>query len=308
MVTSNKNAQDNKTLPLWRSMLYVPATSEKFVEKAHERGADAIKIDLEDAVAPQEKPRARTLVRDVAKLVSRNGADVLVRINRPAAMAVKDIEASVWPEVGGLVLPKVDAAEHVEFLCEIIEELEVERGMTPGHTKLMILIETPRGYANARAIAKSSPRLAAICLGQEDFSAEMGMVEPEGMALLSYYQGVQVAAREAGVMPIGYPGSIAEFTNLDLFRENVMMARRLGFDGGACIHPRQVSILNEAFTPSPAEIARAEGMVAAYDAAMAAGDGAVAFEGKMIDVPVVARAERILSIRDKIVAKGSRGG
>jgi citrate lyase subunit beta / citryl-CoA lyase len=299
-MTSNAN----KELPLWRSMLYVPATSEKFVEKAHERGADAIKIDLEDAVAPSEKPRARTLVRDVARSVARNGADVLVRINRPASMAVKDIEASIWPEVGGLVMPKVDSAEHVEFMCEMIDELEAERGMTVGHTRLMILIETPRGYANARAIAHSTPRLAALALGQEDFSAEMGMVEPEGMALLSYYQGVQVAAREAGVMPIGYPGSIAEFTDLDLFRSNVVQARRLGFDGGACIHPKQVPILNEAFTPSDAEITRAEGMVAAYDAAMAAGDGAVAFEGKMIDVPVVARAERILAIRDKIAAKG----
>ena len=289
--------------PVWRSMLYVPATSEKFIEKAHERGADAIKIDLEDAVAPQEKPRARTLVRDAAKLVAKGGADVLVRINRPMRMAVADLEASVWPEVQGLVLPKVESADHISFLSEVITELEVERGMVPGHTRLMALIETPRGYSNARDIALSSTRLAAIALGQEDFSAEMGMVEPEGMSLLSYYQTVQVAAREAGILPIGYPGSIAEFTDLDLFRSNALIARKLGFDGGACIHPKQVPILNESFTPTDSEIERSESMVAAYDAAMAAGDGAVAFEGKMIDVPVVARAKRILSIRDRILAK-----
>ena len=289
--------------PVWRSMLYVPATSEKFIEKAHERGADAIKIDLEDAVAPQEKPRARTLVRDAARSVAKGGADVLVRINRPIRMAVADLEASVWPEVQGLVLPKVESAEHISFLSEVITELEVERGMVPGHTRLMALIETPRGYSNARDIALSSTRLAAIALGQEDFSAEMGMVEPEGMSLLSYYQTVQVAAREAGILPIGYPGSIAEFTDLDLFRSNALIARKLGFDGGACIHPKQVPILNESFTPTDSEIERSESMVAAYDAAMAAGDGAVAFEGKMIDVPVVARAKRILSIRDRILAK-----
>ena len=154
-----------------------------------------------------------------------------------------------------------------------------------------------------RDIAHSSHRLSAIALGQEDFSAEMGMVEPEGMSLLSYYQTVQVAAREAGILPIGYPGSIAEFTDLELFKSNALAARKLGFDGGACIHPKQVPILNEAFTPTDEEIDRSERMVAAYDAAMAAGDGAVAFEGKMIDVPVVARAERILSIRDRIKAK-----
>lgn len=289
--------------PVWRSMLYVPATSEKFIEKAHERGADAIKIDLEDAVALAEKPRARTLVRSAAKTVARGGADVLVRINRPLRMAVDDLEASVWPEVHGLVLPKVESADHIGFLAEIITELEDERDMKRGHIKLMALIETPRGYSNVRDIANSSERLTAIALGQEDFAAEMGMVEPEGMSLLSYYQTVQVAAREAGILPIGYPGSIAEFTDLELFKSNALIARKLGFDGGACIHPKQVPILNEAFTPTDDEIDRSERMVAAYDAAMAAGDGAVAFEGKMIDVPVVARAERILSIRDRIKAK-----
>lgn len=289
--------------PVWRSMLYVPATSEKFIEKAHERGADAIKIDLEDAVALAEKSRARTLVRSAAKTVARSGADVLVRINRPLRMAVDDLEASVWPEVHGLVLPKVESADHIGFLAEIITELEDERDMQRGHIKLMALIETPRGYSNVRDIAHSSERLSAIALGQEDFSAEMGMVEPEGMSLLSYYQTVQVAAREAGILPIGYPGSIAEFTDLELFKSNALVARKLGFDGGACIHPKQVPILNEAFTPTDEEIDRSERMVATYDAAMAAGDGAVAFEGKMIDVPVVARAERILSIRDRIKAK-----
>ena len=289
--------------PVWRSMLYVPATSQKFIEKAHERGADAIKIDLEDAVAPQEKETARKLVKGAAKLVARGSADILVRINRPVRMAVADIEASIWPEVCGLVLPKVESADQIDFLCEIITELEEERGLEIGHTKLMVLIETPRGYSNVRSISSSTRRLSAIALGQEDFSAEMGMLEPDGMSLLSYYQTVQVAAREAGILPIGYPGSIAEFTDLELFRTNAMIARSLGFDGGACIHPRQVPILNEAFTPTESEIDRAESMVRAYDEAMAAGDGAVAFEGKMIDVPVVARAQRILDIRDRIKEK-----
>ena len=107
----------DKDKPLWRSMLYVPATSEKFIEKAHERGADAIKIDLEDAVAPKEKDTARKLVKDAAQLVSRGSADVLVRINRPLRMAVADIESSIWPEVCGLVLPKVDSADQINFLC-----------------------------------------------------------------------------------------------------------------------------------------------------------------------------------------------
>ena len=116
-------------------------------------------------------------------------------------MAVADIEASIWPEVCGLVLPKVDSADQINFLCEIITELEKRPGYWSYKTNGTI--ETPRGYSNVRSIASSS-RLSAIALGQEDFSAEMGMLEPEGMSLLSYYQTVQVAAREAGILPIGY--------------------------------------------------------------------------------------------------------
>ena len=299
--------EKEQPLPLvWRSLLYVPATNEKFIKSAHERGADAIKIDLEDSVAMAEKPRARTLVRSAAKSVAKGGADVLVRINRPLRMAVKDIEASVWPEVKGLVIPKVQSAEHIEFLDEIISELENERDMQKGGIKLVALIETPQGYLNVRSIARSSHRLSAITLGQEDFSAEMGMVDPEDMSLLSYCQTVQLAAKEAGLLAIGYPGSISEFTDLELFKSNVLLARKLGFDGGACIHPKQVPILNEAFTPTKAEIEKAEKIADRYSAALASGEGAVAFEGKMIDLPVVARAKRVLTIRDRIQAKQKR--
>lgn len=299
--------EKEKLLPLvWRSLLYVPATNEKFIKSAHERGADAIKIDLEDSVAMAEKPRARTLVRSAAKLVAKGGADVLVRINRPLRMAVKDIESSVWPEVKGLVIPKVQSSEHIEFLDEIISELENEREMQKGSIKLVALIETPQGYFNVRRIARSSHRLSAITLGQEDFSAEMGMVDPEDMSLLSYCQTVQLAAKEAGILAIGYPGSISDYTDLESFKSNVLLARKLGFDGGACIQPKQVPILNEAFTPTEAEIENAEKIADRYSTALASGEGAVALEGKMIDLPVVARAKRVLTIRDRIQAKQNR--
>ena len=288
---------------VWRSMLYVPATSEKFIETAHKKGADAVKIDLEDSVKMTEKPRARDRVRNAARAVSRGGADVLIRINRPLRMAVKDIEASVWPEVTALVLPKAESSDHIGFISEIIAELEYERGMLNGQIKLMALIETPRGYNNVRQIAKSSPRLSAIALGQEDFSSEMGIFEPQEVSLLSYQQNVQVAAREAGIIPIGYPGSISDYTDLELFESNVLMARKLGFEGGSCIHPKQVSILNKAFTPTLAEIERSEKILAAYSTALATGDGAIALGGKMIDLAIVTRAKRVLATRDSIYSK-----
>src|ERR1700704_3529928 len=114
--------------PSWRSLLYVPVTSEKFVGKAHTRGADAIMLELEDGVAPSEKERARALVADAAPIVGQAGADVLVRINRPWRLAVKDIEASIGKDVRGLVLPKVGSADHVRAIAEVVEDVERERG------------------------------------------------------------------------------------------------------------------------------------------------------------------------------------
>ena len=140
----------------------------------------------------------------------------------------------------------------------------------------------------------------------EDFSAEMGIFEPQEVSLLIYLQNVQVAAREAGIIPIGYPGPISDFTDLELFKSNVVMARKLGFEGGSCIHPKQVSILNKAFTPTRAEIERSEQIIAAYSTALASHDGAIALGGKMIDLPIVARAKRILATRDMIYSKISK--
>ena len=289
-----------KIIPAWRSMLYVPVTNERFVAKAAARGADAIKLDLEDSIPAQEKARARGLVKEAVALVSGGGVDVLVRVNRPLRLAVPDIEASVWPGLAGLVLPKVESADQVMLLAELVDELEVERGLTPGSVGFMVLIETAKGYAEARAIAHA-PRVVAIALGQEDFAAAMGMAEPDADALIPPMQHVQVAAREAGVLPVGYPGSIAVVDDLDSFRAGAVRGRALGFDGGACIHPAQVPILNEAFSPTSDEIAYARRVIAAYDEATAAGTGAISLDGKMIDVPIVDRAARI-------VAKAERFG
>ncbi|MEC8850416.1 MAG: CoA ester lyase [Pseudomonadota bacterium] len=290
-------------LPLWRSSLFVPATSERFIAKAHSRGADAIKIDLEDAVAPTEKARARTLVPSVAASVGQAGADVLVRINRPWRMAVADLEASVGADVNGIVIPKIESADHVVFLEEIVAELEAERGLAPGHTCFTLQIETAKGFLNVREIAGASRRNKAISVGNEDFAHMLGMPETISEALIGAMQTVQMAAREAGILALGYPGSIANFSDLDAYRADIARARALGFDGGSCIHPAQVAILNEGFAPTAAEIAEAEGIIAAYDAALTRGEGAVAYQGKMIDIPIADRARRTLAQRDRIAGR-----
>lgn len=281
--------------PLWRSLLFVPATAERFVAKAHTRGADGIIVDLEDAVAPDEKPRARTLLPQVIAEVGQAGADVLVRINRPWRMAMADLDAAVLAGVRAIVLTKTESAEHVVFVDEVMTELEAERGLSAGGIGLFVLIETAKGYLNVREIVHASPRLRAVSVGMEDFAEVIGMPEVDTEAILGFNREVHVAAREAGILMMGYPGSIADFSDLELFRNNIRRARRLGFDGGPCIHPAQVAILNEEFSPSGAEVERAERIVALYDETKAAGAGAVAFEGKMIDEPVVRRAQRTLA-------------
>lgn len=282
-----------RELPRWRSMLFVPATAERFVSKAHTRGADAIIIDLEDAVALSEKPRARGLVAEVARSVGQAGADVVVRINRPLRMAIPDLEAAICAEVTAIMAPKAEGAEHIALLAEVVAELEAERGLTEGHTRFFPLIETVAGLCAAHEIAAAS-RVVAISLGGEDFADAMGMPEVHADAMLPYLRQVQVAARGAGALAMGYPGSIANFSDLDAYTADIARARGMGMDGGTCIHPAQVPVLNAGFAPTEAERAAATRIVEAYDAALARGDGAVELDGKMIDVPVANRARRIL--------------
>ncbi len=280
-------------LPVWRSMMFVPVTAEKFVRTGADRGADAIILDLEDAVAPSQKDHARTLIEGAIPQVARNGADVVVRVNRPWRLLVRDLEAAVIPGVAAIMLTKVDSPEHVHSCGDIVAELETERGLPPGRIKFIALVENAVGFFRIDQIARCHPRLVAISLGSEDFAADVGMqAEPEG--LLYPKQQTIFAARAAGILPMGFVGSIADFRDQDAFRAIVRRSRRLGFMCASAVHPLQVAVLNEEFSPDPAEVAKAEKMIAAYDDAYAKGLGAVQFEGAMIDVPVVERARSVV--------------
>ena len=281
-------------LPVWRSLMFVPVNVEKFVKSGADRGADGIILDLEDSIAPSQKDSARTLIADAIPHVSRKGADVLVRVNRPWRIMVRDIEAAVIPGITALVLTKVDSPEHVLAVAEMVDELEVERGLKPGSIKFYVLVEGTAGFFRMPEIARCHPRIVGMSLGSEDFAADAGMqADPEGL----FYPKQQMlfAARAAGIMPMGFVGSIADFRDQDAFRVIVRRSRRLGFVGASAIHPLQIQVLNEEFSPDPAEVERASRMVAAYDEAYAKGLGAVQFEGAMIDVPVVNRARNVLN-------------
>lgn len=278
----------------WRSMLYVPVVSERFVAKAHERGADAIILELEDAVAPSEKERARGLVADAAARVGQGGADVLVRINRPWRLATRDVEAAVGPDIRALVLPKVESAEHVLALAEIAASVEEERGLPAGHTAFFPRIEGPKGLQNAAKIAGAHSRVVAIGLGSSDYTIAAGMeAGGQGNAFASFL--VVNAARAAGIVPLGLVSSIVEFSDLDAFRRVAETSRALGLRGAPCVHPSQVPVLNEVFSPTSEEVALAERIVAEYERALAEGHGAITVDGVFVDAPFYEQAKLLLA-------------
>jgi citrate lyase subunit beta / citryl-CoA lyase len=286
-------------LPVWRSLLYVPVNVEKFIEKAHTRGADVIQLDLEDAVPPAEKEKARTLVEKNAARVRKGGADVVVRINQPLSLAVRDLEHSVLPDVDGIAITKTDSASHVRLLDQLVTELELKRGMKAGHTKFIVMIETTDAFTRIDEIPRASPRVVAMNIGGEDFALDME-AQPDGDVLLHPKQRMIIAARAAGVMPLGFIGTVADFSDWEKFRLMVRRARRFGFDGAGCIHPGQVGIVNEEYTPSEEEVAYARKVIKMDKEAQAAGRGSFQIDGKMIDIPVVVRAERLVRRYDAI--------
>jgi citrate lyase subunit beta/citryl-CoA lyase len=280
-------------LPVWRSLLYVPVNVDKFVDKAHTRGADCIQLDLEDSVPPAQKAQARTLVEKAAARVRRGGADVVVRINQPLALAVRDLEHSILPDVNGIACTKIDSASHVKLLDELVSDLEEERGMKVGHTRFITMIETADAFSRIDEIPRASPRVAAMNIGGEDFALDCAM-QPDEDVLLHPKPRMIIAARAARVMPLGFTGTVADFSDWERFRQMVRRSRRFGFDGAGCIHPGQVTIVNEEYTPSAEEVEYARKMIRMDEEAAANGRGSFQIDGKMIDIPVVVRARNLL--------------
>jgi citrate lyase subunit beta/citryl-CoA lyase len=274
-------------------MLYVPASSQQFIAKAHERGADAIILDLEDSVAPAEKVKARAGLGEAVPAVSRNGAKVLVRINSSEDMMLADAEAACRAGAFGLFVPK---ASHPNILKRLDRHLqEIENAMPKRQkTVLVPMIEDPGAVLDARAIAGATPRVFGLITGSEDLATAMG-AEPTSEVLRVPKVLVHLAAKAAGVLSFGFVFSQTHFRDLAGVASAAREARSFGFDGATCVHPSAIPILNETFSPSAEEIDRATRIVAAYEQSLAAGKGACVFEGKMIDVPIVARARALLA-------------
>ena len=297
-VIENRSTHDiSRTLQ--RSTLSVPLSSERFIAKAHLRGADTISLDLEDGVAASAKEEARRRLPGAVASVGRWGARVRVRLNRPLDLLVRDIEAAVIPGVAELAIAKVDSAGHVRLVSEFVGQLERERGLPAGGITLSASIETAKALSLANEIAAADPRLTSIGLGSLDIAAACGF-EATSEALYLPKQIVMYAARAAGIASGGYIGSVADYTDLESLRKIVRWSRKLGFKGGSAIHPDQVRILNEEFAPSIAECHEAQQIIAAAEDAFARGHGAFSYNGKMVDMPVVNAARDTLALAKAI--------
>jgi citrate lyase subunit beta / citryl-CoA lyase len=275
-----------------RSLLYVPANAERFVAKAHERGADAIILDLEDAVVPAEKVKARACLADAVPAVGRNGATVFVRINSQAEATPADAEAACRAGAFGLFVPKVRDPQALVALAAHLDRIERESGRS--QMRLVPMIEDPGAVFDARAISVATPRIFAMVAGGEDLATAMG-AEPTPEVLRLPKLMVHMAAKAAGVLSLGLLRTVADYREVDEIRRSAYEARDFGFDGASCIHPSVVPILNAAFTPSAEKIDEATRMIAAAKAAAAQGKGAFEFDGKMVDEPVLARARALLA-------------
>lgn len=280
----------------------MPADKQKFIKKALERGADAIQLDLEDGVAPESKQIARNQLKESIKFLSQGNVEVLVRINHD--MVEKDIDAAVYPGLDGLVLPKVDSTETIVEIESKVVELEKKRGVQPGKIHFTVLIESAKGFMNLKEILASSPRIIAVNLGTEDFTLDLG-IEPskDGDELVFPKMYLQIAAKAAGVQPIGLIGSMADFNDLANLEKVAKRSHQYGFVGASCIHPSQVSVLNDAFTPTKNDVEYAKRVIDAFEKANANGDGAVQLDGKMIDLPVAERAYKTFEKFKRINSK-----
>ena len=286
--------------PVVRSWLYVPGQRERMVVKSFELPADAAIYDLEDAVPIAEKQAARDLLtrvlgdRDTASAPRR-----YVRVNHPSRAGVfeADLACAVELSVEGIGVPKVETPDEVRHVDETLAGLERERGLAEGSTRIMLLIESPLGLLNAYAIAASSPRTIAVSFGGEDFSRELGLPlvrTGEAKELIAARSTLAIAAAAAGVQSIDVIWTSLD--DLEGLETEAGQAHRLGFTGKAAIHPDQLATINQAFSPTPDEVAYAVRVISAYEAAVADGTGAINYKGAFLEEPIIARARRILDL------------
>ena len=277
----------------WRSLLFVPADNARRIDSAHSRGADALILDLEDAVPAAGKAAARAALPGAIAKLTALGATCTVRVNAEDAALREDLSAAVHAGLAAIVVPKVEHVAALHAVDALIADLERQRGLPPGRIGVIALIESPAALFLLEQIA-AGPRVIGLALGSEDFSLALD-VKPGPDSLTLPCQWIALAAAAHRLMAFGLPASLADFHDLDSYRASAQRARAFGMTGALCIHPAQLAIVNEAFSPSAAEIAWARAVMQVWLPVERCGAGVAALNGAMIDKPVAARAQAILS-------------
>ena len=280
---------------LRRTMMFVPGNNPGMMADAHIYGPDSIMLDLEDSVTMAEKDAARLLVYNALKTIDYGNTEMVVRINPlNTPYGKKDIEAVVKAGVDVIRMPKTETAEEVREVEAEIEKVEKEIGCL-GRTQIMAAIESTLGIVNAYDIAVASKRMMGIALGAEDYCANLKTQRtPEGTELLLARQTIVVAARAAGIDALDTVYS--NLNDMETFRKEVELIKALGFDGKSIINPRQIEIINEVFAPKQKDIDKALTILDAIKEAEKKGSGVIAVNGKMVDKPVVIRAQRTIEL------------
>lgn len=286
--------------PIIRSIMSVPGIRERFIDKARDIPADIIVFDLEDSVAPADKPRARQMVRQVLPAFPPRGRLVFVRPNGlSTGLLEADLDAVVLPGLSGIHLPKVhnpDVLIQADHYLTFLEEL---RGLPRGGVRIIPWIESPEGVANVEAICFASARLLGVSLGAEDYATSLGVMRTRAGAEVAYARArVANAAAAAGLAAVDSPEP--DYQDLAHFERQLADARGLGYRGKYCIHPAQVEIANRVFAPPADEIAWARGVVEAYEEGERQGLGAVGRDGQMIDRPIYLRALDLIEWQHEI--------
>ena len=283
-----------------RSMLFLPGNNPNMLINGNCLGSDAVIFDLEDAVSPAEKDAARILVRNTMRYMDFRGCEIIVRINSvDTAFWQKDLDIILPYKPALILLPKSGCAEDVKTVDAYMTELEEKLGFAQNTVGLMPLIETAAGVENSFAIASSTKRVQALFLGAEDLTADLQCKRTkEGREIEYARTRLVVAARAAGVQVYDTP--FTDVNDDEGILVDAQLAKALGFNGKASISPRHVEVINAVFSPTQKEIDYAYEVMEAIETAKAQGKGAIALHGKMIDAPIVARAQQTIAMAEEL--------
>jgi len=290
-----------------RSPLFVPGNSMRMITKAATLPADAIVLDLEDSVPLPDKETARVMSRDTIRVLKSTGAYVFVRVNAlTTELTAEDLAFIAVEGLDGIVLPKAETRSDIVESARMLEKAEKNRGMELGSFKIIPLVETAKGVVNAYEIASASERVVAVGFGAGDYYRDLGRstssLSPEQTELLFARSQTVIASTAAGVQALDTV-FFGLLTDVDNFVKEATLAFQLGFKGKFLIHPTQIDITNDIFSPSPEEVTYASKVAAAFEEAQTKGLGAVSFEGKMIDYMTYKQAKDVVSLARLIADK-----